>query len=186
MMLASFYETKEDYEKAVEIVNQGLTKNENNIDLIFRLGVIADKRGDKESSIKYMRRVLEINSDHADSLNYIGYTYAEQGINLDEALTLIKKALELEPDKGHIIDSLGWVYFQKGLYDEALHHLKRSVELLPEDPTINEHLGDTYMKKEMHKEALEYFKKALALKDSEKVNLEKKISEIERLLRQGE
>ncbi len=186
LFMGSLYEAREEYEKAIEVTKEGLKKDENNIELIFRLGVLFDKTDDKASCLAQMKRVLEINPDHVDSLNYIGYTYAEQGINLDEALTLIQKAMRLKPGRGYIIDSLGWVYYQKGMYDEAIHYLEKSAQLTPDDPTINEHLGNAYQKKNMNKKALECYRKALTLNPSDKEALKEKVSEVERLIKEGE
>jgi tetratricopeptide (TPR) repeat protein len=184
-MLASLYETKEEYDEGIRAVKKGLEQDEKNIALIFRLGVLLDKSGDKESCIAQMKKILEINPDHAETANYIGYTYAEQGIRLDEAMDLIQKAVKLKPDSGYIIDSLGWVYFQKGLYDDAVHHLERAVKLTPDDPTINEHLGDAYRKKKDYKEALKRYERALLLKHPNEKKLRKKITEVQQVLEQG-
>src|SRR5207247_1682915 len=78
------------------------------------------------------------------ALNYLGYTYAEMGVRLDEAEKLIRRALEIEPDDGFYVDSLGWVYYQRGDYRRAVEHLERAVELAGDDPTVAEHLGDAY------------------------------------------
>ena len=77
-------------------------------------------------------------------LNYLGYSWIDQGINLDEGMHMIRRAVEQRPDDGYIVDSLGWAYFRIGNYDEAVKQLERAVELKPEDPTINDHLGDAY------------------------------------------
>ncbi|MBP1720094.1 MAG: Peptidoglycan-binding LysM, partial [Deltaproteobacteria bacterium] len=79
-----------------------------------------------QEGIRQMRRVLENNPDHAQALNYIGYTYAEKEISLDEAEALVKRALELKPDDGYITDSLGWVYFKKGQLDKAIAELEKA------------------------------------------------------------
>ena len=89
-----------------------------------------------------MKEVLEREPENPEALNYLGYTYADLGINLDEAEALITKALEYQPDDGYIVDSLGWVYYKKGRYEEALKELSRAQSLSPDDPVINEHLGD--------------------------------------------
>ncbi|MBF0525208.1 MAG: tetratricopeptide repeat protein, partial [Deltaproteobacteria bacterium] len=104
-----------------------------------------------------------IDQNYSNALNYIGYTYAEQGIKLDEAEQLIKKAASLDPDNGYITDSLGWVYYQKGDLDKAQTQLERAYQLVNDDPTITEHLGDIYLKKGLHKKALEMYKKAVEL-----------------------
>ena len=97
-------------------------------------------------------------------------------------MDMIQKALKLKPNSGYIIDSLGWVYFQKGMYDEAIQHLEKAVKLTPDDPTINEHLGDANFKLKKYKKALEYYKKSLSLKHPNQKKLNEKISEIKRLL----
>ena len=119
-LLASIYETRDDYPKAREALNEGLEIDNNNIELIYRLGALLDREGKKEESIAQMKRVLDLDPDHADALNYVGYTYAESGVHLDEALQMIQRALKIKPNNGYYIDSLGWVYFQQGNYDNAL------------------------------------------------------------------
>ena len=84
------------------------------------------------------------NPDNAPALNYLGYTWAEQGIRLDEAESLILRALEISPNDGYYIDSLGWVYYQRGEYEEAIEQLERAMDLASDDATIAEHLGDAY------------------------------------------
>ena len=95
---------------------------------------------------------------------------------------MIEKALEAKPDSGYIIDSLGWVYFQKGKYDEALKYLEKAASLVPNDPTIFEHLGDVYFKKGMYKESIEMYEKALTFKHPQEDKVKKKIEEVKRLL----
>jgi tetratricopeptide (TPR) repeat protein len=149
------------------------------------MGVVFDKKGNKEKGLEQMKRILEFQPEHADALNYIGYTYAEQGIRLDEALDLIQRALKIKPDSGYIIDSLGWVYYQKGLYDEALRHLLEAARLVPNDPTIAEHLGDVYYKKKMYEQSLENYEKAISLKHPEADKVKEKIQQLKKLLKQA-
>lgn len=182
MMLASLFERKKEYGKAVDIIEKGLEQNTRDINLMFRLGVTLDRADEKEKGLQQMRRVLEIDPNHADALNYIGYTYAEQGRRLDEAMELIKRALESEPESGYIIDSLGWVYYQKGEYDEALNSLEKAVSLEPDEPEIIEHLGDVYFKKTRYEKSLEMYQRALSLNHSDKDKLKQKIEETTKLL----
>ena len=93
-----------------------------------------------------MQKAIELNPNYAAALNYLGYTYAEMGVELDRAEALINRALELEPNDGFFIDSLGWVYYQKGDYPRAIEQLERAVHLVVDDPVIIEHLGDAYLK----------------------------------------
>jgi tetratricopeptide (TPR) repeat protein len=129
-----------------------------------------------------MKAVIDADPTHAQALNYLGYTYAELGTNLDEAESLIKRAIEQEPDDGYIIDSLGWVYYKKGFYKKAIEFLEDATRLVPDDPTILEHLGDAYMKVDNLKKGLEYYNKALEKKEEDTKALEQKIQSVEKQL----
>jgi tetratricopeptide (TPR) repeat protein len=91
-----------------------------------------------------LKKALELFPDQPHVLNYLGYSWIDQGINLDEGMAMIRRAVDQRPDDGYIVDSLGWAYFRIAKYDEAVRYLERAVELKPEDPTINDHLGDAY------------------------------------------
>ena len=91
-----------------------------------------------------MRKALALQPEQPHVLNYLGYSWIDQGINLDEAMKMIKRAVDQRPDDGYIVDSLGWAYFRIGNYEEAVKTLERAIDLKPEDPTINDHLGDAY------------------------------------------
>ncbi|WP_210261700.1 tetratricopeptide repeat protein [Bradyrhizobium aeschynomenes] len=93
-----------------------------------------------------MRKALELQPDQPHVLNYLGYSWIDQGVNLDEGMKMIKRAVEQRPDDGYIVDSLGWAYYRIGNYEEAVKNLERAIDLKPEDPTINDHLGDAYWK----------------------------------------
>lgn len=92
------------------------------------------------------KKALELFPDQPHVLNYLGYSWIDQGVNLDEGMQMIRRAVEQRPDDGYIVDSLGWAYYRIGNYEEAVRLLERAVELKPEDPTINDHLGDAYWK----------------------------------------
>jgi tetratricopeptide (TPR) repeat protein len=91
-----------------------------------------------------LKKALQLYPDQALVLNYLGYSWIDQGTNLDEGLNLIRRAVEQRPDDGYIVDSLGWANYRTGNYDEAVKDLERAVELRPDDSTINDHLGDAY------------------------------------------
>jgi tetratricopeptide (TPR) repeat protein len=91
-----------------------------------------------------MKKALELFPEQPLVLNYLGYSWVDQGVHLDEGMDMIRRAVEQRPDDGYIVDSLGWAYFRTGNYDEAVKNLERAVELKPDDPTINDHLGDAY------------------------------------------
>ena len=87
---------------------------------------------------------MQLYPDQPLVLNYLGYSWVDQGVHLDEGMDMIRRAVEQRPDDGYIVDSLGWANFRIGNYDEAVKELERAVELKPEDSTINDHLGDAY------------------------------------------
>src|SRR5215510_2664717 len=91
-----------------------------------------------------LKKALALYPDQPHVLNYLGYSWIDQGVNLDEGMEMIKKAVQQRPDDGYIVDSLGWAYYRIGNYEEATKQLERAIELKPEDPTINDHLGDAY------------------------------------------
>jgi tetratricopeptide (TPR) repeat protein len=91
-----------------------------------------------------MRKALDLQPEQPHVLNYLGYSWIDQGINLDEGMKMIKRAVDQRPDDGYIVDSLGWAYFRIGNYEDAVKNLERAIDLKPEDPTINDHLGDAY------------------------------------------
>lgn len=130
-----------------------------------------------------MQKILSIDPDHADALNYIGYTYAEMGIRLDEALKLIEKALKIKPNSGYIVDSLGWIFFKKGQYDRALELIKKALSLTPDDPTIIEHLGDVFIKKRRYKKALELYLRAIELNHPDKDRIRDKIRRVKEFIK---
>ena len=113
------------------------------------------------------REALRLNPDQPLVLNYLGYSLVEKKIQLDEALIMIEKAVELRPESGFIVDSLGWVLFRMGRYDEAVPHLERAAQLEPIDPIINDHLGDGYWSVGRKREAHFQWRRALSFDPEE-------------------
>ena len=90
------------------------------------------------------KRALKLRPEQPLVLNYLGYSWIEKGLNLKEALDMIERAVELRPNDGYIVDSLGWAHYKLNNFKEATKYLERAVELKPQDPVINDHLGDAY------------------------------------------
>ena len=134
----------------------------------YSLGVSYYQSGRVEESLSVMEGIMEKNPESFDAMNFVGYTHAERGEKLDYAERLIRKAMELAPDRGYIIDSLGWVYYQRGDFAKALEYLLRAAEISPDDPEIMEHLGDAYAKIGESALAGEKYEKALSLLESKK------------------
>jgi tetratricopeptide (TPR) repeat protein len=91
-----------------------------------------------------LQKALQLQPDQPHVLNYLGYSWIDQGTRLDQGMSMIRRAVDQRPDDGYIVDSLGWAYYRIGNYDEAVKNLERAIDLKPEDPTINDHLGDAY------------------------------------------
>lgn len=119
--------------------------------------------GDWESAETDLERAVEIAPEEPNALNYLGYSWAERGVNLDEAFRLIEKAVSLRPDSGAIVDSLGWAHYQLGQYEESLVNLEKAAALEPSDPTITEHLGDVYWRLGRRIEARYQWRRSLEL-----------------------
>lgn len=147
--------------------------------LLYARGMSYERSGNFKRAESDLTTAMEFKPEHPYLLNYLGYSWADQGKKLDQALALITKAANLMPEDGYIIDSLGWVYYKMGQYDEAAKELEKAVELVPYDQTINEHLGDAYWQVGRKNEARFQWQRAMnAAKDEKaKAALEIKISE---------
>jgi tetratricopeptide (TPR) repeat protein len=134
-------------------------------DFYFGYGVAAEQAGRTVKASELFLKSIELDPRRAArACNYLGYMWADRNENLDEAEKLIRRALELEPDNGAYVDSLGWVLFRKGQYDAALAELLRAAELLQDpDAVVFEHIGDTYEKLGRTAEAVLYWQKALQI-----------------------
>jgi tetratricopeptide (TPR) repeat protein len=108
------------------------------------------------------RKALELSPDQPQVLNYMGYSFLEMKSNLDEALSMIEKAVAAKPEDGYIVDSLGWALYRLGRYEEAVEHMERAVELMPVDSIVNDHLGDVYWAVGRQREAEFQWKRALS------------------------
>ncbi|MGL4395450.1 MAG: tetratricopeptide repeat protein [Hyphomicrobium sp.] len=109
------------------------------------------------------KRALVLSPEQPLVLNYLGYSWIDQGRNLKEGMKLIEKAVQLKPDDGYIVDSLGWAHYKQGNFREAVRYLERAVEIKPEDPTLNDHLGDALWKVGREREARYQWEQALSL-----------------------
>lgn len=111
-------------------------------DVLYRLGFLQEQMDRREAALRTMEEIIVLDPDHAEALNFIGYTLAEEERDLERALVLIERSLQLKPGSGHIIDSLAWVHFKLGNLDLAWRHIQSAVEIMADDPTIWEHYGD--------------------------------------------
>lgn len=134
-------EAQAAYSRAIDLVK---TPQEEHWALYYARGVSYERLKQWSKAEADLELALELNPDQPLILNYLGYSWVDQGANLKKAMSLIRKAVKLKPDDGYFVDSLGWAYYRLGNYQAAVEHLERATELRPEDPVINDHLGDAY------------------------------------------
>ncbi len=164
------------YDRAIETLGGRVSAQEWN--LLYARGMSYERSGNLDRAEKDLEQALEFQPNHPYLLNYLGFTWADQGKKLDKAQKLIEKAVALKPDDGYIIDSLGWVYYKLGRYEDAAKELEKAIELVPYDPTINDHLGDAYWQVGRKQEARFQWQRALnhTKVESDKPALEEKIA----------
>jgi tetratricopeptide (TPR) repeat protein len=136
-----FAECADTYGKAIDTI---ANPDKSNWVVFYFRGICYERSHQWPSAEADMKKALELFPEQPLVLNYLGYSWVDQGAHLDDGMDMIRRAVEQRPDDGYIVDSLGWAYFRTGNYDEAVKNLERAVELKPDDPTINDHLGDAY------------------------------------------
>src|SRR6516162_10244603 len=136
-----FAECADAYGKA--IANVPKPEKSNWVMFYFR-GICYERSKQWPNAEADLKKALELYPDQPLVLNYLGYSWVDQGGHMDEGMNMIRRAVEQRPDDGYIVDSLGWAYYRTANYAEAVKNLERAVELKPDDPTINDHLGDAY------------------------------------------
>ena len=159
--LAQFYFYKKKPYEAIKIYENILKENINYVDAIFWLGYLYEEVGRRKDAIEVWEKGLQIDPSHALILNSLGYVYAEEGLKLNLAEEMIKRALGQEPENGAYLDSLGWVYFKKGNLKSAEEFLTKAINYT-KDPDIYLHLGDLYIKLGDTNKAISYYKEGLA------------------------
>jgi len=150
--------------------------------LLFAFALLTYKANNETRAIEIMQKVIEYEPLNAEALNFVGYSWAEKGINLDKAEEYIRRALSVEPDNPQYIDSLGWIFYQKGLYDIARLHVEKAYQLMRDEPEIIEHLGDIYTKLGRTDDAVTFYRKALSSKKTiDRNRIESKLKVLETL-----
>jgi tetratricopeptide (TPR) repeat protein len=160
-----------------EALNEAQGENEGllNARFYFDYGAAADQAGLYDKAADLMRKSIALDpASAAEAYNYIGFMWAEHNLHLDEAEEMVGRALQMDPNNGAYLDSLGWVFYRKGKYDEALSELLRAAQnLTRDDPIVFEHIGDTYSKLNRIPQALDFWQKAIALDPGNKLLADK-------------
>ena len=148
MALGNIYRAHNRFTEAADAYTRGIAtitdKSKADWRIFYFRGVSYERSKHWPEAEADFKQALEINPNQPQVLNYLGYSWVDMGMNLDQALNMIKTAVDLRPNDGYIVDSLGWAYFKLGRYGEAVTQLERAVELKPEDSVINDHLGDAF------------------------------------------
>lgn len=181
VQIGDIYRFDEDYKSAVEAYNEVLNLwddvPEKYWHVLYARGMSYERLKKFKKSDTDLLAALKFRPDHPYLLNYLGYSWADQGINLDKALDMIKRAALAKPADGYIADSLGWVYYKMSDFESAIPHLERAVELRPYDATINDHLGDAYWRSGRKLEARFQWQRAANYSEESEAELKTTVEE---------
>ena len=167
LQLGDLYRTKQRYDDAIAAYDRAIGRvprpGRNDWVMYYSRGISFERSNQWPKAEADFLFALSLSPDQPLVLNYLGYSWADKGLNLDRARDMLQKAVQRRPNDGSIIDSLGWVLFRQGAVQEAVKALERAVELEPDDPTINGHLGDAYWAVGRKIEAQYQWRRALTL-----------------------
>lgn len=181
LALGRVYSAQEDFKSAAELYDQAVEvigePEPQHWNIYYQRGISYERIKEWPKAEPNFKKALELYPDHPQVLNYLGYSWIDMNINLEEGMDLIRRAVELRPSDGYIVDSLGWAHYKLGEYEEAVEHLERAVSLRPEDPVLNDHLGDGYWRTGRKLEAIYQWSHALGLEpdDALKAAVEEKL-----------
>jgi len=174
LYVASLRAKTGDFAGSVAFLQSLLAASPGDEEVLYNLGVLHGEASRQDEALRYMEQVLAKNPAHAGALNYVGYTLAERGQDLDKAEQMVRSALQQRPDDGYIVDSLGWVYYVRArqllqagqitaghaALDRSVRELERAAVLTGGDPVISEHLGDAHLLRSDRKRALRHYEEA--------------------------
>src|SRR5690606_1430406 len=172
-----YHEAEDAYSRAIARIGEPRREHWT---LFYARGIAYERTDQWPQAEKDFLFALELEPEQPFVLNYLGYSWVDMGMHLDRAKGMLYRAVELRPDDGFIVDSLGWVHYRLGEYAAAVEQLERAVELEPGDPVINDHLGDAYWRVGRQREARYQWRRALSLEPEEDT-----VADIEEKLRQG-
>jgi len=174
-MLSSIRIAQKEYQKALDETDNTLAISKLPPQLLFNRAVAFDHFKNYAQVESMLKRIIEHDSKHSDALNFLGYTYAVQGIRLDEAESLIQRALTQKPDDGYYLDSLAWAQYKKGQFKKAITTQKNALEKIKDDPVMHEHMGDMLWANNQQEEARKQWQQAIKLKHESPKMLRRKI-----------
>jgi tetratricopeptide (TPR) repeat protein len=168
--MSEIYQRAKKWDDAQAVLERAIRSFPMESEVYFLQGAMYEKQKKDAEAEKAFRRALELDTDNPSpaTLNYLGYMFADRGIKLDEALTMIQKAVDSDPISGAYLDSLGWVYYKMNRLTEAEQYLKKAVRFASTDSTMHDHLGDLYNKIMKYPEAASEWQKAIQLANEPK------------------
>lgn len=184
LALGSVYASKDNFRDAAALYDQAVERikapKREDWNIFYQRGIAYERIKEWPKAEPNFRKALELFPNQPQVLNYLGYSWIDMDMNLEEGLELIRKAVDLRPSDGYIVDSLGWAYYKLGRYEEAVIELERAVSLRPEDPVLNDHLGDAYWRDGRQLEATFQWRHARDMKPEPDV-----LASVEKKLREG-
>jgi Flp pilus assembly protein TadD len=156
-----YAEAAEAYSKGVALIGE---PQERHWTIFYTRGIAYERAKRWTDAERDLKQALKLKPEQPLVMNYLAYTWVEQGVNTTEALQMLKRAVELRPEDGFVIDSLGWAYYRLGDYKTAITYLEQAIQLEPSEATINDHLGDAYWRVGRRVEAKYQWEHALSLK----------------------
>lgn len=182
--LADTLRASEDWDAAITVYDKAFDKlgeaAAQDWTLYYTRGIALERAKKWERAEADFLTALKLAPEQPYVMNYLGYSWVEQGRNLKEAQALIERAVQQRPDDGYIVDSLGWVLYRTGQHKEAVPHLERAVQLRPGDAVINDHLGDAYWRVGRHREAAYQWRRSLEMDPDPEL-----ATQLDRKLREG-
>lgn len=180
--LASLLDEGKYFVKAEKMLLDATQKFPKSAQLQFFLGSIYDRLGKADKLTVQMRKVLDLDPEHAQAMNYLAYVLADKNLDLEEAERLARAALDLQPQDAYVLDTMGWVYFKQGRMDLSIQYLEAAYKLRSDEAVILEHLADAYFKMQMVKKAEVYYQKSMELSQDEayRKKIEAKLVNLER------
>jgi len=161
IILAEIHEHENEYPQALDVLLTAANLWPESTTILYRLGLVYDRMEHRDQAMLMMEKVIAKDPEHADSLNFLGYSLAEKGQDLERAEVLVQNAIKAKPDNGYFLDSLAWVYFKQGKKRLAWQEIKRAVALVDTDPVIWEHYGDIASSLNLLSEARKGYGKSL-------------------------
>jgi len=176
--LALGYEDMEKYSDAYNLFRDIVLKKNDNQDAVMQLAIVCEKLNNVNCFEENFGKLLSINPENHIVLNYLGYSLIDRSLKLDDAIDMVKKALEKEPNNGAYLDSLGWGYYKKGDYEKAFEYIEKSLKIMKFDPIVWEHMGELYAKKGDIDKAWLAYKISYAISSHKKVDIEENIANL--------